>query len=90
MSNKTVKHTIMKNQTKTILLSIVLTLFAATGFSQGPPPPPSGAGHGASGNQTGGSAPIGSGLFILMGLGAAYGGKKMAVNRKSNKNPNQE
>jgi len=67
----------MKKQIKTLLLSVTFILFAATGFSQGPPPPPSGAGHGASGNQTGGNAPIGGGLFILMGLGAAYGGRKL-------------
>jgi hypothetical protein len=67
----------MKKQIKTLLLSVTFILFAATGFSQGPPPPPSGAGHGATGNQTGGNAPIGGGLFILMGLGAAYGGRKL-------------
>ena len=67
----------MKKQIKTLLFSITFILFAATGFSQGPPPPPSGAGHGATGNQTGGNAPIGGGLFILMGLGAAYGGRKL-------------
>ncbi len=66
----------MKKQIATILFTIVLTLSASVGFTQ-PPPPPSGAGHGASGNQTGGNAPIGSGLFILLGLGAAYGGKKL-------------
>ena len=66
----------MKKQIATILFTIVLTLSASIGFTQ-PPPPPTGAGHGASGNQTGGNAPIGSGLFILLGLGAAYGGKKL-------------
>ncbi len=66
----------MKKNIKSLLLILVFTLFAATGFTQ-PPPPPSGAGHGASGNQTGGNAPIGGGLLILLGLGAAYGGKKL-------------
>jgi len=66
----------MKKQITTILLTIALTLSVSNGFTQ-PPPPPTGAGHGASGNQTGGNAPIGSGLFILLGLGAAYGGKKL-------------
>jgi len=66
----------MKKNIKTFLLVLVFSLFAATGFTQ-PPPPPAGAGHGASGNQTGGNAPIGGGLLILLGLGAAYGGKKL-------------
>ena len=31
---------------------------------------------------TGGGAPIGGGLFILLGLGAAYGGKKLYQYKK--------
>ncbi|MBN2638651.1 MAG: hypothetical protein JXR65_06145 [Bacteroidales bacterium] len=39
-----------------------------------PPPPPD---HGASTDQDpGGGAPIGSGLFILLGMAGAYGGMK--------------
>jgi hypothetical protein len=46
------------------------------GQSQSAPPPPDS--HGQTTNQTsGGGAPIGGGLFILLGLGAAYGGKKV-------------
>jgi len=67
----------MKKNILSIMLSVLFTLFAFNAFSQGPPPPPSGAGHGASGNQTGGNAPIGSGLFVLLGLGAAYGSRKL-------------
>ena len=46
-----------------------------------PPPPDT---HGATDNQapSGGGAPIGGGLFILLGLGAAYGGKKLYDSRK--------
>ncbi len=66
----------MKKQILKTLFTIVFILAASIGFTQ-PPPPPTGAGHGASGNQTGGNAPIGGGLFILLGLGAAYGSKKL-------------
>ena len=58
-----------------------LTISSAT-FAQAPPPPP--PAHGETGNQNGGNAPIGSGLFILIGLGAAYGGKKLYDHRKEN------
>ena len=67
----------MKKQIITFAFTIIFTLFAYNGFSQGPPAPPTGAGHGQSGNQNGGNAPISGGLFILLGLGAAYGGKKL-------------
>lgn len=72
----------MKKQIIRFSLITVLTMFASIGFSQGPPPPPTGAGHGATGNQNGGTAPIGGGLFILLGLGAAYGGKKLYDSQK--------
>ncbi len=71
----------MKKQILSITITLFFTLFAYSGFSQGPPPPPSG-GHGSSGNQTGGNAPIGSGLFILMGLGVAYGSRKLYSMKK--------
>ena len=70
----------MKKQILSITLTIFFSLFASIGFTQ--PPPPSGSGHGATGNQTGGNAPIGSGLFILIGLGAAYGSKKLYSMKK--------
>ncbi len=63
---------------KKLLVSFLFAFFvffSVNGFSQLPPPPP--PGHGSTGNQTGGNAPIGGGLFILIGLGAAYGGKKL-------------
>ena len=68
----------MKKLIKTVIISAAFIFFSSNAFSQaGPPPPPNDAGHGAKGNQDGGSAPIGGGLFILLGLGAAYGGKKL-------------
>jgi hypothetical protein len=58
-----------------ILLVIIASVTTTNLLAQAPPPPP--PGHGSTGNQTGGNAPIGGGLFILLGLGAAYGGKKI-------------
>lgn len=45
------------------------------------PPPPSG-GHGQSSNQNGGSAPLGSGLAILLTLGAGYGAYKYKTTKE--------
>jgi hypothetical protein len=60
-----------------LLIFVILMVSNATIslFSQVPPPPPQE--HGSTSNQSGGGAPIGGGLFILLGLGAAYGGKKL-------------
>ena len=65
----------MKKYITSVLITIAFSLFALNGFTQ-PPPPPSGD-HGQSGNQPGGDAPIGSGMIILLSLGAVYGGKKL-------------
>jgi len=66
----------MKKRILMLTLTALLSLFVVPGFSQDPPPPP-GSGHGQTGNQNGGNAPVGGGLFILLGLGAAYGSKKV-------------
>ena len=68
----------MKFFIKYIAIIILITIISIplTAISQGNPPPPP-PGHGSSGNQTGGNAPIGGGLFILLGLGAVYGGRKV-------------
>lgn len=64
-------------KTKQFILATALFLVSTTALlAQVPPPPPSG--HGSGGNQpAGGGAPIGSGIAILLSLGAAYGGKKV-------------
>ncbi len=62
-----------------IVLSGIIILLLSTGImAQGgdPPPPPGGHGSGDD-EEPGGGAPIGSGIFILLSLGAAYGGKKL-------------
>jgi hypothetical protein len=45
-------------------------------YTQAPPPPPGEHGSGTN-EDPGGGAPIGSGISILLSLGAAYGGKKI-------------
>ena len=57
------------------LLIIIGSVTTTNLLAQVPPPPP--PGHGQSGNVPGGNAPIGGGLLILLGLGAAYGGRKL-------------
>ncbi len=69
---------------KAFPILLMLFLSASTGlFAQDPPPPPLG-GHGQSGNQSppGGGTPIGSGIAILLALGAVYGGKRFYKHRK--------
>jgi len=65
----------MKKYFIPLVITIGLMLGTTDVFSQPPPPPP--GGHGDTGNQNAGNAPIGGGLFILLGLGAAYGGRKL-------------
>ena len=71
----------LKNITITLLVIIGLT-FSLDSMAQLPPPPP--PSHGETGNQSGGNAPIGGGLFILIGLGAAYEAKKLHQSSKDN------
>ncbi len=51
------------------------TIASTALLAQGPPEPPGDPGEG--GGPVGGSAPIGSGIAILLTLGAAYGGRKV-------------
>ena len=63
------------NIIKTLIFCGLFT-FSLGLMAQVPPPPP--AEHGLTGNKDpGGGAPIGSGIGILLSLGAAYGGKKI-------------
>jgi len=78
----------MKKIIDNILRTFIIVLMVSIAYTmEAPPPPPpggaSGTGHN-SGNSQGGSAPIGGGLFILLGLGAAYGGRKVYNMRKEN------
>lgn len=61
------------------LLSISFTSMAAA-----PPPPPDvSGGTGGTYDQRTGGASIGSGLFILLALGAAYGSRKLWQSRQA-------
>jgi len=66
----------MKNHYKFLIITLFFLTATTTNIvAQAPPPPP--PSHGETGNQSGGDAPITEGLFILLSLGAAYGGKKL-------------
>ncbi len=73
----------MKRFIFNILMVLTLTLWTGQTFGQTATVPPPPGSHGESADQAaGGGAPIGGGLFILLGLGAAYGGKKIYDVRK--------
>jgi len=67
----------MKNIVIKLMLIVAISVSSLpllAGGGSPPPPPPI---HGGGGNVNAGNAPIGGGLFILLGLGAAYGGRKL-------------
>jgi len=71
----------MKKLIFNLLVMIFTFVFVNASYAQGPPSPP-GIANGTPGSgdiisQNGGGAPIGGGLFILLSLGAAYGGKRL-------------
>jgi len=67
---------IIKNTVKVI--AVILLIAGSYSVSAQPSLPPTGSdGGGNQGNKLGGKAPIGGGLFMLLGLGAAYGGRKL-------------
>jgi hypothetical protein len=71
----------MKKLYRLIIIGLILTMATSANLlAQAPPPPP--PGHGETGNQPGGNAPVGGGLFILIGLATDYGGKKLYNLRK--------
>jgi len=76
----------MKKIMKNIFKAFAILLLVSTTYTvlaQGPPPPPGGSSN-TGNNQLGGNAPIGGGLFILLSLGAAYGGRKLYQIQKEN------
>jgi len=66
---------------KTLQLTLFFLFFSGlTLFAQAPPTPPSNAGDG--GGPVGGNAPVGSGMVIMLALGAVYAGWKRFEERK--------
>ncbi len=63
---------------KKIILTIAIAITAISLNAQTPPNPNNGSGAPTPGNNNpvGGGAPIGSGMAVLMALGAAYGIKR--------------
>jgi hypothetical protein len=68
---------------KTIRLVAIVFILSLSYTLMAQPPPPPDSGSNSSGNKlNGGGAPIGGGLFILLSLGAAYGGRKWYLHKK--------
>ena len=63
-----------------ILTTLALLLTLSLGAIAQPPPPP--GEHGGSDDISPQDAPVGSGLLILLAMGAAYGAKKVYDARK--------
>jgi len=58
-----------------ILIASLFMVLLSTGLMAQPNPP---GDHGSGDDEApGGGAAIGGGLFVLLGLGAAYGGRKL-------------
>lgn len=77
----------MKKIFSLLKLTLILGFFLGFSFlamAQSAPPPPPGGGHGQTTNQLpeGGAAPLGGGMAVLLGLGAAWGAGKMAIARR--------
>jgi hypothetical protein len=72
---------LVKKLLSIVVLIIALTCITELTIASEPPPPPGGTG--LNGNQgPGGTAPLGSGLVILLSLGAGYGARKLIEKRK--------
>ena len=74
----------MKKYILRLMVFTTILISSISSQSQDPPPPPA-EGHGQETNQRGGSAPLGTGIGILLALGGAYGAKKVYDIRKKPK-----
>jgi hypothetical protein len=71
---------IVLNSLLTASILLATAIFSGINAQDPPPPPPPNGGQG--GNQAGGAAPLGSGIALLLTLGAGYGAKKVYNFRK--------
>ncbi len=69
----------MKSKISKILTTLALAITLSLGAAAQPPPP---GDHGGEEDASPQETPIGSGLIILLALGAAYGAKKVYDARK--------
>jgi hypothetical protein len=68
---------------KFIFVILIATLFFNQSFASSTPPDPPAGDHGGSSDlPPGGDAPIGGGMFILIGIGMAYASKKLYAIKK--------
>ena len=65
-----------------IITGLLVVVPAIITCASAPPPPPPPGGPGGGDQPIGGAAPIGSGLIMLISMGAAYGAKKVYNARK--------
>jgi len=63
-----------------IIIGLLIIVPVIIASASSPPPPPPGPGTGDT--PIGGTAPIGSGIVLLISMGAAYGAKKIYDARK--------
>jgi hypothetical protein len=65
-----------------IITGLLIAVPVIIASASAPPPPPPPGGPGSDTPIGGGPAPIGSGLVMLISMGAAYGAKKVYDARK--------
>jgi hypothetical protein len=66
----------MKRNLRIVLIAAFLVTAPLIMFAQ-QPPHPNGGNNGPGGGPVGGGAPIGSGVVLLVAMGAAYGASKL-------------
>ena len=67
---------------KKYILSLIMVIAVTFAYAVEGPPDPGNDPQAGGEDPLGGGAPIGGGTFILIALGAAYGGKKIYDNKK--------